>query len=408
MRKEQIIVFFAFLMLVSGLALGRNLKKEARAAIKSGSNLEQMEKDLLAAIPTEEKQSKRAEYYYYAALINQKINDIENEKLYLKQSYDTVKFFNSIHTLYQRLYQCDSVEQIRAERGEKYKYRSKVRNLLRAYRVNLLNGGKFFLIEHNYPSAFALLDMYLVSAQWDVFKKDAYISNDSTLFEVARWATLSAFNMNSPENTIKHADLALRENRGRNYIYEYKAKAYLALGDTANWLQTLKAGLTDTPNHPFFFANIMDYMNATGRYDEAIMIADRMIEYQRSNAFYWYAKSLALLNKKDYEACIAISDSVLARNPDYADAYYNKGISYCNIAILLNDSAAMAVGGLDYEKLRLQSVAAYAQALRPMEIVRALKPEEKSKWAPPLYRIYLNLNMGRQFDEIEEIVKHLK
>ena len=105
MRKEQIIVFFAFLMLVSGLALGRNLKKEARAAIKSGSNLEQMEKDLLAAIPTEEKQSKRAEYYYYAALINQKINDIENEKLYLKQSYDTVKFFNSIHTLYQRLYQ---------------------------------------------------------------------------------------------------------------------------------------------------------------------------------------------------------------------------------------------------------------------------------------------------------------
>ena len=253
MRKEQIIVFFAFLMLVSGLALGRNLKKEARAAIKSGSNLEQMEKDLLAAIPTEEKQSKRAEYYYYAALINQKINDIENEKLYLKQSYDTVKFFNSIHTLYQRLYQCDSVEQIRAERGEKYKYRSKVRNLLRAYRVNLLNGGKFFLIKHNYPSAFALLDMYLVSAQWDVFKKDAYISNDSTLFEVARWATLSAFNMNSPENTIKHADLALRENRGRNYIYEYKAKAYLALGDTANWLQTLKAGLTDTPNHPFFF-----------------------------------------------------------------------------------------------------------------------------------------------------------
>ena len=191
MRKEQIIVFFAFLMLVSGLALGRNLKKEARAAIKSGSNLEQMEKDLLAAIPTEEKQSKRAEYYYYAALINQKINDIENEKLYLKQSYDTVKFFNSIHTLYQRLYQCDSVEQIRAERGEKYKYRSKVRNLLRAYRVNLLNGGKFFLIKHNYPSAFALLDMYLVSAQWDVFKKDAYISNDSTLFEVARWATLS-------------------------------------------------------------------------------------------------------------------------------------------------------------------------------------------------------------------------
>lgn len=396
------------MLIACGVVWGRNLKKEVRAAIKSGSNLEQMEKDLLAAIPNEEKQERRAEYYYYAALINKKINDIENEKLYLKQSYDTVKFFNSIHTLYKRIYQCDSVERIRAERGEKYKYRSKSRNLLRAYRVNLLNGGKFFLVKHNYSNAFAFLDMYLESAQWDVFDKDNYIRKDSVLFQVARWATLSAFNMNSPENTIKYADMALRVNKGRNYIYEYKAKAYLALGDTTNWLKTLKAGLTDTPNHPFFFANLMDYLNATGRYDEAIEIADRMIEYQRSNVFYWYAKSLALLNKKDYKACIAISDSVLVRNPDYADAYYNKGISYCNIAVHLNDSAAAVVGGSDFETLRLQSVAAYAQALRPMEIVRALKPEEKAKWAPPLYRIYLNLNMGRQFEEIEEIMKELK
>lgn len=406
MRK--IIALLTCMLIFGEIVEGRNLKKEVRAAIKSGSNLEQMENDLLTAIPNEEKQERRAEYYYYAALINQKINDIENEKLYLKQSYDTVKFFNSIHTLYRRLYQCDSVERIRAERGLKYKYRSKSRNLLRAYRVNLLNGGKFFLIKHDYPNAFAFLDMYLESALWEIFEKDNYIRTDSVLYQVARWATLSAFNMNSPENTIKHADLALRENNGRNYIYEYKAKAYLALGDTTNWLKTLKAGLTDTPNHPFFFANLMDYLNATGHYDEAIDIADRMIDFQRNNAFYWYAKSLALLNKKDYEACIAISDSVLVRNPDYADAYYNKGISYCNIAVNLNDSAAAVVGGNDFETLRLQSVAAYAQALRPMEIVRALKPEEKAKWAPPLYRIYLNLNMGRQFAEIEEIMKELQ
>lgn len=402
------ITLLTCLALVCGSVSGRNLKKEARAAIKSGSNLEQMEKDLLAAIPNEEQQLRRAEYYYYAALINQKVNDIENEKLYLKQSYDTVKFFNSIYTLYKRLYECDSVETVRAERGEKYKFRNKSRNLLRAYRVNLLNGGKFFLVKHNYTSAFDFLDMYLASSQWEVLSNDAYIRNDSALYQVARWATFSAFNMNNPGKTIKYADLALRENKGRNYIYEYKAKAYLALGDTASWLQTLKAGLTDTPDHPFFFANLMDYLNAVGRYDEAIVIADRMIDYQRSNAFYWYAKSLALLNKKDYEACISVSDSVLARNPDYADAYYNKGISYCNIAIHLNDSAASFVGDEKFETLRLQSVAAYAQALRPMEIVRALKPEESKKWAPPLYRIYLNLNMGRQFDEIEKIMKKLK
>ena len=32
-------------------------------------------------------------------------------------------------------------------------------------------------------------------------------------------------------------------------------------------------------------------------------------------------------------------------------------------------------------------------------------PDEKDKWAPSLYRIYLNLNMGRQFDEIDRLLK---
>ena len=31
-------------------------------------------------------------------------------------------------------------------------------------------------------------------------------------------------------------------------------------------------------------------------------------------------------------------------------------------------------------------------------------PDEKKKWAPVLYRIYLNLNLGRQFDEIDKLL----
>ena len=40
-----------------------------------------------------------------------------------------------------------------------------------------------------------------------------------------------------------------------------------------------------------------------------------------------------------------------------------------------------------------------------MEHYRQLMPAEKDKWAPVLYRIYLNLNMGKQFDEIDRILK---
>lgn len=36
-----------------------------------------------------------------------------------------------------------------------------------------------------------------------------------------------------------------------------------------------------------------------------------------------------------------------------------------------------------------------------MERYRKLAPNEKDKWVPILYTIYLNLNMGKEFDEID-------
>ena len=40
-----------------------------------------------------------------------------------------------------------------------------------------------------------------------------------------------------------------------------------------------------------------------------------------------------------------------------------------------------------------------------MERYRKLAPAQQQKWAPALYKIYLNLNMGKQFDEIDKLLK---
>ena len=46
----------------------------------------------------------------------------------------------------------------------------------------------------------------------------------------------------------------------------------------------------------------------------------------------------------------------------------------------------------------------YREAKQPMEMLRKLAPNDKERWGMPLYRIYLNLNMGAEFAEIEQIV----
>ena len=53
-------------------------------------------------------------------------------------------------------------------------------------------------------------------------------------------------------------------------------------------------------------------------------------------------------------------------------------------------------------KSYLKSV--YEKALPYMEKYRKLAPKEQKKWAMPLYRIYLNLNMGKEFEEIDRLL----
>ena len=89
-----------------------------------------------------------------------------------------------------------------------------------------------------------------------------------------------------------------------------------------------------------------------------------------------------------------VSDTLIALNDSLPDPYYNAGTCYLNKALKLHPLR---------EKKQLK--ATYQKARHYMERYRQLAPEQKQKWGPALYRIYLNLNMGKQFDEIDRLLK---
>lgn len=398
----------ALLLLVCSAVSGGNIIKEAKEAIKKGSNLEQTETKLLEAVKIEKNIYKQLDYYYYAALLNRKINDIENEKLYLKQAYDTTKFFNSIFSIFRHISCYDSISDSLPSGRKMRKYKGKVCHILEPYQENLLNGGKFFFRKKDYSKAYDFFDCYLNASDQGFFAKKNKEDSDSVIFRISRWATSCAYKMNDPKKVLAHSKRALQDSVVRRFIYEYQAKAYLALGDTANWLSTLRDGLMHEPDYSYFFASLTDYLNANQRYGEALQLADTMLSFRPKNTFFWYAKSLVLLNLKRYEECIVAADSAIAYDSIYMYAYYNKGLAFCNLAVNMSDSAAARIASEDYQLLRQKSIAYYAQALRPMEIVRVLAPKDTLRWAQPLYRIYLNLNMGPQFANMESILKNFK
>ena len=106
-----------------------------------------------------------------------------------------------------------------------------------------------------------------------------------------------------------------------------------------------------------------------------------------------FAKATVLFDLGHFDESIKVSEKLIERNDTMPEPYYNIGSCYMN--------KALALSPLREKK---QQRRLYQQARQYMERYRQLTPDEKQKWGPALYRIYLNLNMGRQFDEIDRLL----
>ena len=381
----------------------RTLFKTAKLALKNSNNHDAAEKGLLAALPREDVDNKdRARIYYTAALLQQNLNGVHNRNAYLKQQYDTVAFFATTLQMYQHLMRCDSVDMIPNAKGVvKRKYQSDVASLMKKHRKNLLNGGIFQMKKKAYPVAFDYMDAYL---------KTNRNPKDTIIPRVSYWATICAYNAKNPVNTRRYIDAAIAwaDSAQKPVLQEYKARTYVWQNDEKNWLKELNTGVKRYPEHDYFFLNLLDWYNTHHQYEQGLALADSLLDVHHEKPLFWYAKSLLSLGKEDYQHCIQFSDSCIIRDKNYADAYYNKGLSFCNLALIAQQDACNDLKDPKCIEDRRVIQSLYQSARPCMEKVRQLQPENSARWASPLYRIYLNLNMGKEFDEIDAVLKKMK
>ena len=392
----------------------RKIIKDARyeengdEARKVNERLNGAEKSLLDALAVEKKNKKRAELYYMIAQIQSRRNDIENEKIYLERAYDTVVYYNSIYNCYKYLEKCDSTE-CSAEGDGRLRFRTRVRRMLLDNRQNLLNGGRFYLRKKNYAEAFRFLELYLSSAGYEALKDDFPDQTDTMYTRVAYWIVPAGYHIGAYEGVVRYAPLALRYDGNRQYVQEYLCRSQLALNDTASWVQELKRGAVNFPDHTYFFTSLHGYLNSNGLYDEALQFADRMIQYDPKNALFRYAKAVTCMRKGDYAGCVADCDVVLMLDSMNADANYFKGLAFCKMAKAASDAMKSSpLQSAGYRKHKAEMVSYYEKAEEPLERMRRLSPADALRWAPLLYQVYLFRNNGAEFDEMEHIIRNLK
>ena len=393
--KFRIITTLCCVMITIACLAQRRQLQEARAILKSGKNFEQAEKMMTDLLKDTANQSNTRIYDFWLQSVEKQYGAM-NEQMYKKQKVDTVKLFNltkRIFTVGERL---DSLDMIPDKKGRvNLQYRKDNAERLNSYRPNLFFGGAYYLRKLQYQKAFEYFETYIDCINQPLFSDLNLLVSDERIGEAAYWATYCGYRMNDPVLTLRHAGLARLDSTKLDYTLQYVAESWKQLNDDSLYVATLWEGFHKFPTSGYFFPRLIDSYTAKGNYERALAVADEALAADSLSELYLFAKSTMLLNLGEYAQSLAYSKKIIAQNDQMADAYYNAGTALVNIAL-----------SMDPRKQKKQIRKKYQMAMPYMETYRRLAPQQKDKWAPALYRIYFNLNMGKQFDEIDRILKN--
>lgn len=395
MKKILICVFICLPLIAWGQ---KKTMTQVKDYIKSGKNLDKAEK-LMTDLLNDSSSRGNEKVWLLLFESQRKQYDQGNEKLYLKEKYDTTALFLVGKRMFDTLEGLDSLDRLPDTRGKvKLKYRDRSAELLNIYRPNLFNGGVFFMKKHDFSRAYDFFDTYINSAVKPMFARYQYAERDKRLPEAAYWASYCGYKLEKPQLTLRHTYQALKDSVHLPYMLQYLAETYKLEKDMARYVQTLKDGFSKYPKFPFFFPRLIDYYSHIGAYDEAMKSCDEALQTDSVNTLFRYAKSSLLLTMGRYKQSFAISKALIAENDTLADAYLNAGLALFDQAVELDKKTQS--GSKKYNQI----LELYRKAMPYLEKYRAMAPDQKDKWALPLYTIYLNLNMGKQFDEIDKLI----
>lgn len=380
-------------------------KKEIQTAkdqVKSGKNLEQAQASMEKLLADSAMRGNKKIWTLYFDAVRKQYEQ-GNEKLYLKQAYDTAKLFNLARQLFVIAQQLDSVEMVPNKKGKRtIEYRKGHAEYLAHIRKNLYNGGLWFVGKQKYKDAYRLFDSYIGCADQPMFASYAYSQKDKLLPTAAYYAVFSGYKMKDAKATLHHSYEALKDSVHYNYMLQYLAETYKLEGDTMRYVASLKEGFRRVPSFPYFFPRLVEFYVDNNQLDSAMLVVDDALKLVPDSDVYLATKANILLEQGKLAECIAISDKAIAVNPNLAEPYYNAGICYFNMAIDDDKNAQQS------RKVREKMESNYKKALPYLLHYRELEPESQGKCVFPLYTIYLNLNMGKEFDEIDKIMKKMK
>lgn len=395
MKIKRITITIGCILLSVVCVAQRRQIGDARTILKSGKNLDKAEKLMTDLLKDSANLENPRIYDVWLEAVEKQYGQL-NEKMYKKEKIDTVQLFTLTKRMFTIAERLDSLDMLPDKKGKvNLQYRKANSEKLMTYRPNLFFGGAYYVRKSEFDKAFDLFETYIDCSQQLLFEAQDLMNTDTRMGEAAYWASYSGYRMNDPVKTLRYIELARRDTAKLESTLLYAAEAWRMLNDETQYQTILWEGFRLNPHSSYFFPRLIDSYTARGNYEQGLAVANEALKSDSLNQLFLFAKSTMQLNLGQYADCLMTSEQLINMNCEMADAYYNAGTACLNIILKM-----------DSRNHKKQIKRMYQRALPYMEAYRRLAPQEKDRWAPALYRIYFNLNMGKEFDEIDKLLQN--
>lgn len=338
----------------------------------------------------------------YSIEANRGLNDAQNMKIYLKQSYDTLSFFQTTREIIVEAIKLDSIEhELQLNNGSKPKQTRLVTDMLQKYFQNLNAAARYFYKKRNYQEAMLYLRICLDLPHTRIGQTAKLPTRTDDVNAV--YYLTSAFNTKLYGEVLRYDSLALNMQSARIDVMKHLAQTFEATNDSAQYHHQLLMGWREYPHDVFFFTRLADFYNHSNQFEQTLGIAQKQLLTDSTFVAAYMAQCVAYFYTEKYDSCIVSAKNALACDSTSAEAHYYIGAAY--IKKVDNIEMPEQIASRAYQKAFAEQQRLYKLAEPELETYRSMMPQAKDLWAPLLYKTYLALNRGKKFAEIEAIMQ---
>ena len=387
--------------------------KNAKKLLDKG-DVEEAIKAVQPALTAGTNEDKAAAWNLVSAANYKKFSDIQAKKLenQVKQTNEPVDEAGMNAAIVKALeaaMKCDEFDILPNEKGKvKPKFRADNQKIYQQGRLQCINAGQYEYNNKNYEGAFKAFAMYVDSGDSPLFT-GLDMSKDEYKYEVAYFASLSAYQQKDYPNVIKYAKIAAQDEgkaKDATEILVYSKKETMKTKqDTLEYIDMLKEASAKFPADNRYSAWIGDYYLQSASSADLLKWADAEIAKNPDNKFAYTYKGEAYRLDSKFDEAVECYKKAFEIDPTYVAAAYQAGVSLNSKAIELKDKLAdKKTGNLTTENAN-KIKAILNDAKTYLEKVRELDPNrEQVNWAYALYQMYYSLGDSAKAAELESIV----